>query len=152
MSEESLWSTPRLRAAEIPSANGVTTARGLACLYSACVSEVATTTGERFRIMSPAQLDAALVPRTVGPDRVLLGLDIQWGLGFMVNLGLIAAAGLGGPRSFGHFGMGGSAGWADPDAELATAYVMNRMDLGLTGDARGFTLVQACQESARRQA
>ena len=110
------------------------------------MSEVATSTGERFRIMSPEQLDAALVPQTKGPDRVLLGLDIQWGLGFMVSLGLIAAAGLGSARSFGHFGMGGSAGWADPETELGMGYVMNRMDLGLTGDARGFRLMQACQD------
>ena len=150
LSDESLWNDPRLRAAEIPAANGVTTARALACLYGACVSQVATSTGERFRILSPEQLDVALVPQTRGPDRVLLGLDIQWGLGFMVNLGLIAAAELGSARSFGHFGMGGSAGWADPEIELGMGYVMNRMDLGLTGDARGFRLMQACQETARR--
>jgi CubicO group peptidase (beta-lactamase class C family) len=51
---------------------------------------------------------------------------------------------LGGPRSFGHFGAGGSVGWADPDAELAFGYVMNRMDLGLAGDQRSSRLIQAC--------
>ena len=38
--------------------------------------------------------------------------------------------------------MGGSAGWADPDAELAFGYVMNRMDLGLAGDQRSYRLDQ----------
>ena len=33
-------------------------------------------------------------------------------------------------------GAGGSVGWADPDAELAFGYVMNRMDMGLAGDVR----------------
>jgi CubicO group peptidase (beta-lactamase class C family) len=75
---------------------------------------------------------------------VLLGLDLQWGLGFNVNQGLIAAAGLGGQRAFGHFGMGGSVGWADPDTELAMGYVMNRMEMGTTGDSRSFRLMQAC--------
>jgi CubicO group peptidase (beta-lactamase class C family) len=87
-------------------------------------------------------------PETTGPDSVLLGLDIQWGLGFNVNRGLIAAAGLGGPRAFGHFGMGGSVGWADPDAELAMGYVMNRMEIGTTGDTRSFRLMQACLAAA----
>ena len=63
---------------------------------------------------TPEQLDRATVQKTQGPDVVLMGLDIQWGLGFKVNTGMIGLAGLGGPRSFGHFGMGGSAGWARP--------------------------------------
>ncbi len=144
LSDEEIWHSPRLHAAEIPAANGICDARSLARLYSACVSEVTTGSATGFRILSPEQLDRAVRPETVGPDCVLLGLDIQWGLGFNVNRGLIAAAGLGGPRAFGHFGMGGSAGWADPDAELAMAYVMNRMEIGTTGDARSFRLMQAC--------
>ena len=65
----------------------------------------------------------------------------------MLNVGVIALAGLGGPRSFGHFGMGGSVGWADPDLELGLGYVMNRMGLGATGDSRSYRLVRACVEA-----
>ncbi len=32
------------------------------------------------------------------------------------------------PESFGHAGMGGSLGWADPVANVALGYVMNKMD------------------------
>ena len=50
---------------------------------------------------------------------------------------------LGGPRSFGHYGAGGSVGFADPDAEVGFGYVMNKMYLGLTGDPRTETLIDA---------
>ena len=81
---------------------------------------------------------------------MLLGLDLQWGLGFMVNRGLLGLAGLGGPRGFGHYGMGGSAGWGDPDLELGMGYVMNRMSMGTTGDVRSFRLMSATVEAASR--
>jgi CubicO group peptidase (beta-lactamase class C family) len=149
LSEGDVWNDPRLHAAEIPAANGICDARSLAALYGACVGEVTTPSGEHFRALSAAQLDRALEPRTEGPDAVLMGIDLQWGLGFMLNRGIVAAAGLGGPRSFGHFGMGGSAGWADPDLELGMGYVMNRMVVGTTGDTRSFRLMQACISAAR---
>ncbi len=148
LADDTVWNTARLRAAEIPAANGVCTARGLACLYGACVSDVRGVDGESIRILDAEQLQRALVPRTLGPDRVLFGLDLQWGLGFMLNRGLIAAAGVGSARSFGHFGMGGSAGWADPDLELGLGYVMNRLDIGMTGDSRSFHLMKACVDIA----
>ncbi|MDE3086021.1 MAG: beta-lactamase family protein [Acidobacteriota bacterium] len=136
-----------VHAAELPAFNGIGDARSLARMYGACIGEVVTDSGEKVRLLDESQLEAAVRQRTEGPDRVLLGLDIQWGLGFMVNRGIIGAANLGGPRAFGHFGMGGSGAWADPDAELAMAYVMNRMDIGTTGDRRMFSLMQACYDA-----
>lgn len=148
-SDQSIWNSPRLHAAEIPAANGICDARSLACLYGACVSEVATQSGEKMRILSPDQLERAVRQETSGPDTVLMGLDLQWGLGFILNRGIVAITGIGGPRSFGHFGMGGSAGWADPDLELGMGYVMNRMEIGTTGDTRSYRLMRACVEAAR---
>jgi CubicO group peptidase (beta-lactamase class C family) len=149
-SDPGVWNDPRLHAAEVPAANGIGDARSLALLYGACVGEVTTPAGPAFRTLSPEQLDRALVQQTEGPDRVLMGLDIQWGLGFMLNRGVVSAGGLGGPRSFGHFGMGGSAGWADPELELGMGYVMNRMEVGTTGDTRSFDLMQATIQAATR--
>jgi CubicO group peptidase (beta-lactamase class C family) len=71
-------------------------------------------------------------------------------LGFMLNRGMVALADLGSTRSFGHFGMGGSAGWADPELELGMGYVMNKMDMGTTGDTRSYGLMQACIAAARQ--
>jgi CubicO group peptidase (beta-lactamase class C family) len=148
--EEEVWHSPQLHAAEIPAANGICDARSLACVYGACVDDVKTSSGSTFRILTPEQVTRATTQETQGPDLVLMGLDIQWGLGFNVNSGIIGLAGLGGPKAFGHFGMGGSAGWADPDLQLGMGYVMNRMDIGTTGDTRSFRLMRACIDAAEK--
>ncbi|HUD17431.1 MAG TPA: serine hydrolase domain-containing protein, partial [Acidimicrobiales bacterium] len=148
LSDPGVWNTPELHRAEVPAANGICDARSLARLYGAAVSDVVAPSGEKVRILSPEQLTRAVHQETEGPDKVLLGLDMQWGLGFMINRGLIDLARIGGPRSFGHFGMGGSAGWAEPDAELAMGYVMNKMVVGTTGDTRSYRLMHACLEAA----
>ncbi len=138
-SDAEVFNLPKVRAAEIPAANGVADARGVARLYAACVSDV-----DGIRILEPKQLDAAITQRTTGGNTILFNMDIQFGIGFMLRSSLIP---LGGPRSFGHFGMGGSMGWADPDAELSFGYVMNKMDLGMAGDARSTNLLNAVYES-----
>jgi CubicO group peptidase (beta-lactamase class C family) len=148
--DQDVWNSPALWAAEVPAAGGISDARGLARLYGACVSEIETDGGTPFRVLSADQLDRALVQQTEGPDEVLLGLDIQWGLGFMVHKGVTAAPGHGGPRAFGHFGMGGSAGWGEPDLGLGMGYVMNRMSAGMAGDTRSYRLMAATVDAARR--
>ena len=144
LADHSLWNSRRLRAAELPAANGIGDARSLARMYGGCIGEVATPAGDRVRLFSEEQLDAAIRQRTEGGDLVILDVDLQFGLGFMLNKGITETMGIGGPRSFGHFGLGGSVGWADPDAELAIGYVTNRMELGLTGDTRSYRLAKAC--------
>jgi CubicO group peptidase (beta-lactamase class C family) len=150
LADQGIWNDPTLWTAEIPAANGICDARSLARLYGACVSEVATPSGAAFRVLSPDQLDRALRQQTEGPDRVLLGLDLQWGLGFMLHRGIIGGTAYGGERGFGHFGMGGSAGWADPDLGLGMGYVMNRMSMGMAGDSRSYRLMAATVEAAHR--
>jgi len=141
LSGPEIWNSRALHAAEIPAANGIGDARSLARLYAACIGTV-----DGVRILDDEQLRRATTQLTAGPNTVLLDLDIQFGLGFMVRSSLIE---LGGPRAFGHFGAGGSVGWADPDAELAFGYVMNRMDIGLAGDVRSYELINACYAATR---
>ncbi|WP_208028226.1 serine hydrolase domain-containing protein [Rhabdothermincola sediminis] len=139
LTDQDVWNSRAMRAAEVPAANGVTDARSVARLYAACIGEV-----DGVRILTEEQVKRATEQRTTGPNTVLMDMDIQFGLGFMLHSSMVA---LGGPRSFGHFGAGGSMGWADPDAELAFGYVMNRMDMGLAGDPRSFRLVTACYDA-----
>jgi CubicO group peptidase (beta-lactamase class C family) len=137
--EGPVWNMREVRAAELPAANGVADARSLARMYAACIGEV-----DGVRLLTPEQLKLATTQQTKGPNTILLGLDIQFGLGFMVPSSIMAFSG---PHSFGHFGAGGSMGWADPDAELAFGYAMNKMAMGLAGDTRTANLVAACYSS-----
>jgi len=78
---------------------------------------------------------------------VLAPLHSRFGLGFMLTQPMIPFGP--NPRSFGHPGAGGSIAFADPDTGLGFAYVMNQMQIGLAGDARGFQLVAAAYEALR---
>jgi CubicO group peptidase (beta-lactamase class C family) len=48
-----------------------------------------------------------------------------------------------GAPAFGHVGMGGSIGFADPECGLAFGYSMNRLGPGILLNARGQSLVDA---------
>jgi CubicO group peptidase (beta-lactamase class C family) len=134
-----VWNRRDVHAAEVPAAAGISDARSIARMYAACVGEV-----DGIRVLTPEQVKLASKQETEGPNTVLMNLDLQFGLGFIVPSTLVQ---LGGASSFGHFGAGGSVGWADPDAEFGFGYVMNRMDIGLAGDARSKVLVDACYDA-----
>lgn len=139
LTDQAVWNSRAMRAAEVPAANGVGDARSLARMYAACVGEV-----DGVRLLTTEQVKRATTQQTSGPNKVLMDMDVQFGLGFMVTSSLMT---LGGPNSFGHFGAGGSVGWADPDADFGFGYVMNRMDLGLAGDPRSYSLINACYDA-----
>jgi CubicO group peptidase (beta-lactamase class C family) len=103
---------------EIPAANGVTTARGLAKMYAA-IANGGRIDGTQF-------LSAELVAGLTGtpslwPDRnIFVPLSFHLGYhsvpfppGFMPG--------------FGHAGLAGSVGWADPESGLSFGFVHNRL-------------------------
>lgn len=138
------FNLPEVWKAEVPAANCITDARSLAKLYAACVSDVAGADGEPMRLFDDKTIDKMIETQTEGVDHVLMGMDMQYGLGFNLPSDVLK---LGGHRSFGHYGAGGSVGFADPDADLGFGYVMNKMYLGLTGDPRTTTLIDATYEA-----
>jgi CubicO group peptidase (beta-lactamase class C family) len=108
------------RAAEMPSTNGHATARAVARVYTALACGGAT---GGVRLLDAATLAEATAEAAAGTDLVLRRPS-RFGLGFQLTqperpMGTSA-------RSFGHFGAGGSLGFADPDARLAFGYTMNR--------------------------
>lgn len=108
------------RSAEIPSANGHANARATALLYSALACEGAV---NGVRLLAPELVDEAAREVSCGIDFVLRR-PTRFGLGFQITQ---PERPLGpNPRSFGHFGAGGSLGFADPDARLSFGYTPNR--------------------------
>ena len=112
--------TREFRAAEFPSTTGHGAARGLARLFGALAND-----GELdgFHVLDRETIDAASAEQVYGIDRVL-GRSTRFGTGFQLTM---AERPLGpNPRTFGHFGGGGSLAFADPDAGIGWGYVMNQ--------------------------
>lgn len=126
------------RGAEIPAANGHGTARSLARIYGALArgGEV-----DGVRILEPATIDEAIHEQAFGPDAVLGGLPMRFGLGFMLRQDFMPLSPS--PRAFGHPGAGGSIGMADPDARVGFGYTLNKMQQSLVGGAGGFAMLNA---------
>jgi CubicO group peptidase (beta-lactamase class C family) len=128
------------RAAEIPSANAHGTARAVARIYSALAARGAI---DGVRLLDAETIDEATVEASSGEDLVL-GRPSRFGLGLQLTQ---PERPLGpNPRSFGHFGAGGSLGFADPDAGVAFGYVMNRLGARWQ-NPRNRALVDAVYES-----
>lgn len=130
------------RAAEIPAGNGHGSARALARLYGALArgGEI-----DGVRVLSAEAIERANTQQVRGEDAVLKPLHTRFGLGFMMTQPMIPFGP--NPRSFGHPGAGGSIAFADPDSKIGFGYVMNQMQMGLTGGAHGFALIAALYEA-----
>ncbi|MEZ5321303.1 MAG: serine hydrolase domain-containing protein [Microthrixaceae bacterium] len=132
--DQESWNLPEVWHAEVPSANMIGNAASIARMYAASIGEV-----DGVRLLSDGALRDAIEVKATGPDSVLV-FDIPFGSGFMRSSPL---ANMGSPGAFGHFGAGGSLGFADPDRGIAFGYAMNKMELGVSGDPRTVALVEA---------
>jgi CubicO group peptidase (beta-lactamase class C family) len=133
--------SPAFRAVEIPSANGIGTARAMARLYG----DLATG-GKELGLDEAvfAELTAPPVPPSGDRRDVVIGIETAYAMGYSkpspdFRFGTSDAA-------FGTPGAGGSFGFADPDAELGFAYTPNRLGLHLKDDPREVRLRQAVYE------
>jgi CubicO group peptidase (beta-lactamase class C family) len=129
---------------ELPAGNGVGTARAIARAYSAFAeggAEIGITPETFARVTAP--------PVVERPIDEVLGVPSYFSLGFLrpgpdVQFGSS-------PRAFGAPGAGGSFAFADPDARLGYAYVMNKMDFYLEGDPRDKALREAVYRAVARR-
>jgi CubicO group peptidase (beta-lactamase class C family) len=128
---------------ELPAGNGVGTAQAIARAYSALAeggAEIGITPETFARITAP--------PEMVGGNDVVLGVPSYFWLGFLRPgpEGFFGSS----PRALGAPGAGGSFGFADPDARLGFAYVMNKLDFYLENDPREKALRDAVYRAIAR--
>jgi CubicO group peptidase (beta-lactamase class C family) len=128
--------------AVLPSQGGITNARGLAGMYAPLALGGGTLVGA----------DAVKQMSTVSSA---LGIDATLLVGLRIALGFWKSSdnrqGPPGARdslllseeAFGHPGMGGSVGFADPGAKISFGYTMNKQGRGLCLNNRGQSLIDA---------
>ena len=126
--------TRRLLELELPSFNGVGTARAVATVYGELAVGgprlgLGTVTVEELQREVPASFDQ------------FFGLDSAFTMGFMKPFPILPFGSS--PKAFGHTGAGGSFGYADPDTAVGYAYTMNRAGYSLPTDPREIALRNA---------
>ena len=128
--------------AEVPAANGFFTARSLARMYAMLAGGGQL---DGVRLLSEDTVRTIAEVHSRGPDLVLV-LPMDWRLGYhrvFTTRGTVSGA-------FGHFGFGGSGGWADPSRDLAIAMVCSRGTGTPVGDIRIAELGAAAVRCADR--
>ena len=123
---------------EIPAANGVVTARALAKMYGA-LANGGSMDGKQF--LSPELTTGLTGKRSLWPD-----LNIVVPMAFHLGYHGSPIPGLLG--GFGHVGLGGTLGWADPDTGSAFAFVHNRLLTPMVLDMASFAFLAQPMRSA----
>jgi CubicO group peptidase (beta-lactamase class C family) len=128
--------------AVLPSQGGITNARGLAGLYAPLAN------GGSPLVDADTLKQMSAVSSALGVDATLL-IGLRIALGFWKS-----SDNRGGPpgardsiilseEAFGHPGMGGSLGFADPGAKMSFGYTMNKQGRGVCLNERGQRLADA---------
>lgn len=128
---------------EVPAGNGVGTARAIARAYSAFAEG-----GAELGITPATLASLTAVSDPERPRDEVMGVPSWMSLGFLrpgpqLDWGSSR-------RAFGTPGAGGSFGFADPDARLGFAYVMNNMEFHMFDDPREKALRDAVHRSIER--
>lgn len=134
-----LYSHPSFWKACLPALNGVATARSLAKMYA-----VLSMGGELdgVRLVSDSIIQQAREVQTRRADRVVL-YPLHWKLGYHRTDAFILDV----PQAFGHFGLGGAGGWANPELKLAFAFLHSGFPFTVRGQTRTVMMTAAVYES-----
>lgn len=127
---------------ELPAGDGVGTARAIARAYS-----VFAEGGAELGITQETMARITALPRMPGERDEVLGVPSYFWLGFLRPGPELLFGST--QRAFGAPGAGGSFAFADPDARLGYAYVMNYFDFHLSNDPREKALRDAIYRAIR---
>jgi CubicO group peptidase (beta-lactamase class C family) len=146
---------PALLGAAIPAANGMFDAPSLARLYAMLANG-----GELdgVRLLSREAIRRASTDQNGFIDRIIpFPLRVKMGYHRPISLGIrfeVAGhrmdLGTASPNAFGHFGIGGSGAWADPERNLAVGLVTNCFAGRLPIDLRTVAICTAAAAAADR--
>jgi CubicO group peptidase (beta-lactamase class C family) len=128
------WNERPVHAAEQPAGSGIGTARALARIYAACIGEV-----DGVRLLRSDTVGAAATTQARGSD-LTMTYETHFGTGFALPSPFRPMAGDG---SFGHYGSGGSVGFANSRLGVSFGYTMNQMRPVWGADPRTRALVEA---------
>lgn len=126
---------PRLWSAQLPSANGIGNAHALARMYAACLGEV-----DGIRLLSVESVRQVCEAAEPLAEDAVTGYATRYSLGFQLPFPFRPMAGEG---CFGHYGLGGSTGFADSRRGFAFGYAVNQMGPATPSDPRSVALVDA---------
>jgi CubicO group peptidase (beta-lactamase class C family) len=132
------YNRDEVRTVEMPSSNGIGTARAVAQFYGA-----AATGGADLGLTANVvrELEAPARQPSGGIRDKVMNVKVLFSLGFCKPLPPIHFGSS--DKAFGTPGFGGSFGFADPDTGVGFAYVMNRLGFHLASDPRELALRQA---------
>ena len=136
---KALFSHPDFWKASLPALNGVATARSLAKMYAA-LSMGGELDG--VRLVSEKVIKQASEVQTKRTDKVAI-YPLHWKLGYHRTDAFLLDV----PEAFGHFGLGGAGGWANPALRLSLALVHSGFPISATAQTRTVMMTAAVYES-----
>ncbi len=116
------YNSPLVRRAELAWASATGSADGVARAYLPFANE-GSHDGKRY--LRAATLEPVYARQSWAERDAVLQKPLGWSQGFLKEQRHMFCPNR---ESFGHAGMGGALGWADPVAKVSFGYVMNRMD------------------------
>ena len=134
------FNDPRVLQSEFAGAGGVASAKALAKIYSACVTQT-----DGVRLLNDETLREASSLQVTGPT--VWGEPGPWparGLGFMLHTPGFRE--FSSARSFGHDGLGGQIGFGDLENQIGFAYVSSFLRSGETEQDGQQALVRELQK------
>ncbi|KAA8891006.1 beta-lactamase family protein [Nocardia colli] len=145
---------PRVHDAVMPGWNGVFSARALARMYGALANRgrvfVPRPGGaETVQFLRPETIETINQVQPAESRDYVLGLPLRFTLGYHRPVLMSKQQ----PRkAFGHYGVGGSGAYADPELGMSIAFVTNRLGNAVTalGDARLARLAATARNTVRR--